>query len=270
MSFILRKSMSIAEGLLYGSGSSFLQRLSGTTRRRWIANSLFGWTINFLNNGLNVWLSVVWLKTDADCFPMLYSHIVLIRFNFRKDYCDYYLPAAWQMGLGSCVQVYMGRGEHRVEWGCKMMVRYDWSVFFFCSFFTKPTACTLCCVWWEFVHFYWGTWIAALNAVIFCVHIYVELLDNSQNNTNKQTNKKRSIRRENPPRSSIYGCTLVTGSSLVGLWSVNISVNTKAKTAHSWQKLRPLKFYYGKSHFACSPANVAIKTSWQMPGDLFK
>lgn len=55
---------------------------------------------------------------------------------------------------------------------------------------------------------------------------------------------------------------LPRGSSWVGLWSVNISVNTKAKTAHSWQKLSPPKFYYGKSHFACSPAYMAIKTSW--------
>lgn len=43
----------------------------------------------------------------------------------------------------------------------------------------------------------------------------------------------------------------------------------QSQTAHSWQKLRPLKFYYGKSHFACSPAYMAIKTSWYMPGDLF-
>lgn len=33
----------------------------------------------------------------------------------------------------------------------------------------------------------------------------------------------------------------------------NISVDTKAKTAHSWQKLSLLKFYYGKSYFVfCS------------------
>lgn len=91
-----------------------------------------------------------------------------------------------------------------------------------------------------------------------CLHNNLELVNNAQNE--KSINCR--IRYLNPPRSSIYGSTLLRGSSWVALWSINISVNTKAKTAHSWQKLRPPKFYYGKSHFACSPAYMAIKTSW--------
>lgn len=50
--------------------------------------------------------------------------------------------------------------------------------------------------------------------------------------------------------------------------STCLSIPT-VETVHSWQKLRPPKFYYGKSHFACSPANIPIKTSCWVPGDLF-
>ena len=91
-------------------------------------------------------------------------------------------------------------------------------------------------------------------SIISCLHASASA---SGNNKQKSIPLSAEWDIKTHPEAAFTARSLPRRSSRVGLWSVNISVNTKAKTAHSWQKLRTLKFYYGKSHFACSPAYMA-------------